>query len=105
MERLRVDNDLDDKVLLDLCVLQPRLVGEQLAGEEPALVGGVDVVLRLQLLLQQPDGVSHAGAEPQVLPCGQSYLVGAECGRGRRSDHRHHKHLGASEDFDATLIL
>lgn len=83
LERLRVDDDLDDKVLLDLGVLQPCLVGEQLPGEEPALVGGVDVVLHLQLLLQQPDGVGHAGAEPQVLPGGQSYLAGTDCGRGR----------------------
>lgn len=51
MERLRIDDDLDDKVLLDLGVLQPRLVCQQLPGEEPALVGGVDVVLGLQLLL------------------------------------------------------
>lgn len=76
LERLRVDDDLDDKVLLDLGVLQPRLVREQLPGEEPALVGGVDVVLCLQLLFQQPDGVGHAGAEPQVLPRGQSHLGG-----------------------------
>lgn len=82
LERLRVDDDLDDKVLLDLGVLQPSLVGEQLPREEPALVGGVDVMLRLQLLLQQPDGVGHAGAEPQVLPGGQSYLAGG--GRGVR---------------------
>lgn len=75
-EGLWVDDDLDDKVLLDLSVLQPRLVREQLPGEEPALVGGVNVVLGLQLLLKLPYGVSHAGAEAQVFACGQSYLQG-----------------------------
>lgn len=75
-QRLRVDDDLDDEVLLDLSVLQPRLVRQQLAGEEPALVGGVDVLLGLQLLLQLPYGVGHAGAETQVFARGQSYLRG-----------------------------
>lgn len=75
-EGLWVDDDLDDKVLLDLSVLQPRLVREQLPGEEPALVGGVNVVLGLQLLLKLPYGVSHTGAEAQVFACGQSYLQG-----------------------------
>lgn len=74
MEGLRVDDDLDDKVLLDLSVLQPRLVREQLPGEEPALVDGVDVFLGLQLLLQLPYGVGHAGAEAQVLARGEPYL-------------------------------
>lgn len=74
MESLWVDDDLDDKVLLDLGVLQPRLVREQLPGEEPTLVGSVNVVLGLKLLLELPDGVSHAGAEAQVLARGQSYL-------------------------------
>lgn len=63
MEGLWVDDDLDDKILLDLSVLQSRLVREQLPGEEPTLVGGVDVILGLQLLLQLTYGVSHAGAE------------------------------------------
>lgn len=76
MEGLWVDDDLDDEVLLDLSVLQPRLVREQLPGEEPALVGGVNVLLGLQLLLQLPYGVSHAGAEAQVLACGQANLRG-----------------------------
>ena len=64
--RLLVDDDLDDKVLLDLGFLQAALVLQHLAGEEPALVRGVDVLLRLQLLLQLADGVRHAGAETQV---------------------------------------
>lgn len=71
---LRVDDDLDHEVLLDLGVLQPRFVREQLAGEEPALLGGVDVLLGLQLLLQLPYGVGHAGAEAQVLARGESHL-------------------------------
>lgn len=80
MEGLRVDDDLDDKVLLDLSVLQPRLVREQLPGEEPALVDGVDVFLGLQLLLQLPYGVGHAGAEAQVLARGEPYLQGTGSG-------------------------
>ena len=81
MEGLRVDDDLDDKVLLDLSVLQPRLVREQLSGEEPALVDGVDVFLGLQLLLQLPYGVGHAGAEAQVLARGKPYLQEQEVGK------------------------
>lgn len=81
MEGLRVDDDLDDKVLLDLSVLQPRLVREQLPGEEPALVDGVDVFLGLQLLLQLPYGVGHAGAEAQVLARGEPYLQEQEVGK------------------------
>ena len=72
--RQGVDDDLDDKVFLDLGVLQPRLVREQLAGEEPALVRGVDVLLGVELLLQLADGVRHAGAEAQVFPRGHPYL-------------------------------
>lgn len=78
MEGLRVDDDLDDKVLLDLSVLQPRLVREQLPREEPALVGGVNVILGLQLLLQLPYGVGHAGTEAQVLACGEPDLQGVK---------------------------
>lgn len=74
LKGLRVDNDLNDKVLLDLGVLEPRLIREQLPGEEPALVRRVDVVLGLQLLLQLPDGVGHAGAETQVFARGESNL-------------------------------
>lgn len=85
LEGLRVDNDLDDKVLLNLSVLQPRLVREQLPGEEPALVGSVNVVLGLQLLLQLPDGVGHAGAEAQVLARGEAYLQGTGRVRNWRS--------------------
>lgn len=73
-EGLRVHDDLDDKVLLDLGVLEARLVCEELAGEEPALVGDVDVLLSLELLLQLPNGVGHAGAQPQVFPCRQPHL-------------------------------
>lgn len=78
LEGLWVDDDLDDKVLLDLSVLQPRLVRKQLPGEEPTLVGGVNVVLDLQLFLELPYGVSHAGAEAQVFARGESYLEGTE---------------------------
>lgn len=56
--------------------MQPRLVREQLPGEEPALAGCVNVVMGLQLLLKVPDGVSHAGAEAQIFACGESYLQG-----------------------------
>lgn len=79
LEGLWVDDDLDDKVLLDLSVLQPRLVRKQLPGEEPTLVGGVNVVLDLQLFLELPYGVSHAGAEAQVFARGESYLGGTAC--------------------------
>lgn len=79
LEGLWVDDDLDDKVLLDLSVLQPRLVRKQLPGEEPTLVGGVNVVLGLQLFLKLPYGVSHAGAEAQVFACEESYLGGTGC--------------------------
>lgn len=74
LKGLRVDDDLDDKVLLDLGVLEPRLVREQLPGEEPALVCRVNVVLGLQLLLELPDGVGHAGTETQIFARGESYL-------------------------------
>lgn len=77
MECLWVDDDLDHKVLLDLSVLKPCLVREQLPGEEPALVNGVDVFLGLQLLLQLAYGVNHADAETQVLSCGQPHLQGS----------------------------
>lgn len=73
-ESLRVDDDLDDKVLLDLSVLQPRLVRQELPGEEPALVSGVDVLLSVELLLQKPDGVRHRGAETQVRARGEADL-------------------------------
>lgn len=74
LKRLRVDDDLDDKVLLDLGILEPCLIREQLPREEPALVCRVDVVLGLQLLLELPDGVGHAGAEAQISAGGESYL-------------------------------
>lgn len=87
LEGLWVDNDLDDKVLLNLSVLQPRLVRQQLPGEEPALVGSVDVVLGLKLLLKLPYGVGHAGAEAQVFARGESYLQGTV--RVRKCESRH----------------
>lgn len=74
LKGLRVDDDLDDKVLLDLGILEPRLIREQLPREEPALVCRVNVVLGLQLLLELPDRVGHAGAETQIFARGQSYL-------------------------------
>lgn len=69
-----VHDDLDNKVLLDLGVLQAGLVCEELAGEEPALVGRVDVLLGLQLFLEQADGVGHAGAQTHVFAGGEPYL-------------------------------
>lgn len=77
LECLWVDDDLDHKVLLDLSVLESRLVREQLPREEPALVDGVDVFLGLELLLQLAYGVNHADAETQVLSCGQPHLQGS----------------------------
>lgn len=74
LKRLRVNDDLDDKVLLDLGVLEAGLIREQLPREEPALVCRVDVMLGLQLLLQLPDGVGHAGTEAQVSAGGESHL-------------------------------
>lgn len=74
LKGLRVDDDLDDKVLLDLGILEPCLIREQLPREEPALVCRVNVVLGLQLLLQLPDRVGHAGAETQIFARGESYL-------------------------------
>lgn len=74
LKGLRVDDDLDDKVLLDLGILEPRLIREQLPREEPALVCRVNVVLGLQLLLELADRVGHAGAETQIFARGQSYL-------------------------------
>lgn len=74
LQGLWVDDDLDHKVLLDLGVLEPRLVRQQLPGEEPALVEEVDALLGLELLLQEAHGVGHAGAEAQVLPRRQSHL-------------------------------
>lgn len=74
LKGLWVDDDLDDKVLLDFGVLEPRLIREQLPREEPALVCRVNVVLGLQLLLELPDRVSHAGAETQIFASGEPYL-------------------------------
>lgn len=78
LKGLRVDDDLNDKVLLDLGVLEPRLIREQLPGEEPALVCRVDIVLGLQLLLELPDRVAHASAETQIFARGESNLRGEE---------------------------
>lgn len=69
-----VHDDLDHKVLLDLGVLQAGLVRKELSGEEPALVGQVNVLLSLQLLLQQADGVGHAGVQTQVFAGGEPHL-------------------------------
>lgn len=74
VRRRLVHDDLDDKVLLDLGVLQAGLVCEELAGEEPALVGRVDVLLGLQLFLEQADGVGHAGAQTHVFAGGEPYF-------------------------------
>lgn len=74
LKGLRVDDDLDDKVLLDLGILEPCLIREQLPREEPALVCRVNVVLGLQLLLELPDCVGHVGAETQIFARGESYL-------------------------------
>lgn len=49
--RVQVDNHLDDKVLLDLGVLQTSLVGQELPGEEPPLAGHVNFFLFFQLFL------------------------------------------------------
>lgn len=78
LKGLRVDNDLDDKVLLDFGVLEPRLIREQLPREEPALVCRVNVVLGLQLLLELPDRVGHAGIETQIFARGESHLCREE---------------------------
>lgn len=78
LKGLRVDNDLDDKVLLDFGVLEPRLIREQLPREEPALVCRVNVVLGLQLLLELPDCVGHAGVETQIFAGGEAHLCREE---------------------------
>ncbi len=49
--RVHIDDHLDDKVLLDLGVLQASLVSQQLPRKEPPLAGDVDFFLFLQLLL------------------------------------------------------
>lgn len=80
-----VHDDLDNKVLLDLGVLQPGLVCEELPGEEPALVDGLDVLLSLQLFLEQADGVAHAGVQTHVFAGGEPYFqleLFLLCGRG-----------------------
>lgn len=65
--RVSVDDHLDDKVLLDLGVLQASLVSQELSGEEPPLAGHLDFLLLLQLFLELGDGVGQAGCQTHIL--------------------------------------
>lgn len=65
--RVRINNHLDDKVLLDLGVLQTSLVSQELPRKEPPLAGHVNVFLFFQLLLELSDGVGHAGCQTHIL--------------------------------------
>lgn len=49
--RVHVDYYLDDKVLLDLGILQTGLVSQELPGKEPPLAGHVNFLLFFQLFL------------------------------------------------------
>lgn len=69
-----VDDDLDDKIFLDLGFLEPRAVCEQLPREEPSLPGRLDALLGVQLPLELPHCVGQAGAEPHVLARGEAHL-------------------------------
>ena len=69
-----VDDDLDDKIFLDLGFLESRAVCEQLPREEPPLPGRLDALLGVQLPLELPHRVGQAGAEPHVLACGEAHL-------------------------------
>lgn len=69
-----VDDDLDDKIFLDLGFLEPRAVCEQLPREEPSLPGRLNAFLGVQLPLELPHRVGQAGAEPHVLARGEAHL-------------------------------
>lgn len=69
-----VDDDLDDKIFLDLGFLEPCAVCKQLPGKEPSLPGRLDALLGVQLPLELPHRVRQAGAEPHVLACGEAHL-------------------------------
>ena len=82
-----VDDDLDDKIFLDLGFLEPRAVCEQLSGEEPSLPGWLDALLGVQLPLELPHRVGQAGTEPHVLARGEAHLqreLSAHAGGGLR---------------------
>lgn len=69
-----IDDDLDDKVFLNLCFLESCAVCKQLPGEEPSLPGRLNALLAVQLPLELPHGVRQAGIEPQVLACGEAHF-------------------------------
>lgn len=85
-----VDDDLDDKIFLDLGFLEPCAVCEQLPREEPSLPGRLDALLGVQLPLELPHCVGQAGAEPHVLARGEAHLqreLTADAGCGLRGLH------------------
>ena len=86
-QRGLVNDDLDDKIFLDLGFLEPRAICEQLSREEPSLPGWLDALLGVQLPLELPHRVRQAGAEPHVLARGEAYLqreLSAHTGGGLR---------------------
>ena len=85
-----IDDDLDDKIFLDLGLLEPCAVCEQLPREEPSLPGWFNALLGVQLPLELPHRVGQAGAEPHVLACGEAHLqrkLTAHAGCGLRGLH------------------
>lgn len=69
-----VDDDLDDKVFLNLGFLEPCAVCKQLPREEPSLPGWLNALLAVQLPLELPHCVRQAGTEPHVLACGEAHF-------------------------------